>query len=269
MSELSIGVEIDGKEVEMPSMVPTLSTDEINALRHLKIGEEKISESIVRKAAAHARPLLAAGRTAFFEDEEGARGGPAGYLVRRAAVEALRHCCTTLICSETVEEEQTAEAVNMQAAVQAARTMLQAAEEDEDGAVAVFAALGLLSLSRTAAGRQTPCALAVRQLLRQAGAEAQQQQDADADGGALKNFEGPKSYSQVVAAELQQAAAAAAETAGGEDKDEDGSAAEPSAAAAVRPRPALAVHFLELAVRGADGDAEGRDETVLPFATKF
>lgn len=260
-------VEIDGKEVEIPSMVPTLTTDEINALRHLKIGEEKIPESIARKAAAHARPLLAAGKTAFFEDEEGARGGPAGYLVRRAAVEALRHCCTTLICTETVEEEQTGESVTTQAAAQAARTMLHAAEEDEDGAVAVFAALGLLSLSRAAAGRQTPCALAVRQLLRQAG-EAQQQQDAAADGGALQNFEGPKSYSQVVAAELQQAAAAAAaKTAGANDKDEDGSAGEPSAA--VRPRPALAVHFLELAVQGADRDGEGRDELVLPFATKF
>ena len=260
-------VEIDGKEVEIPSMVPTLSTDEINALRHLKIGEEKIPESIARKAAAHARPLLAAGKTAFFEDEEGARGGPAGYLVRRAAVEALRHCCTTLICTETVEEEQTGESTTTQAAAQAARTMLHAAEEDEDSAVAVFAALGLLSLSRAAAGRQTPCALAVRQLLRQAGAEAQQQQDAAADGGVLKNFEGPKSYSQVVAAELQQAAAAAASKAAANDKDEDDSAGERSAA--VRPRPALAVHFLELAVQGADGDGEGRDELVLPFATKF
>ena len=67
--------------------------EEINTLRHLKIGEDKIPESIARKAAAHARPLLAARRTAFFEDEEGARGGPAGYLVRRAAVEALRRAC--------------------------------------------------------------------------------------------------------------------------------------------------------------------------------
>lgn len=53
MTELSIGVEIDGQEQEIPTLVPTLNSGEIRQLQALKDGEP-IPEAIVQKAIKHA-----------------------------------------------------------------------------------------------------------------------------------------------------------------------------------------------------------------------
>lgn len=66
MTELSIGVNIDGKEVEIPSFVPTLNEKEINDLR---AGKEP-TEEIVRKATAHARTRMDEGKSPFWQEGE-------------------------------------------------------------------------------------------------------------------------------------------------------------------------------------------------------
>lgn len=74
-TELSIGVEFDGKEREIPALVPTLTKGEID---HLLSGGEP-TEAIVDKAVAHAKGRLKAGKSVFAEAEllespKGAKG---------------------------------------------------------------------------------------------------------------------------------------------------------------------------------------------------
>jgi len=61
-TELSIGVNIDGKEIQIPSLVPSLTEQEINSL--LSGGE--ITDAIVKKAVAHAKPLISRGKSPFY-----------------------------------------------------------------------------------------------------------------------------------------------------------------------------------------------------------
>jgi hypothetical protein len=60
-SELSIGVEMDGKEIEIPSLVPTLTKDEVD---HMLAGK-KPTDAIVDKAVAHAKKRMAEGKKVF------------------------------------------------------------------------------------------------------------------------------------------------------------------------------------------------------------
>lgn len=60
-TELSIGVEMDGKEIQIPSLVPTLDQGEIN---HLLAGD-KPTRAIINKAVTHARQRVAAGKSPF------------------------------------------------------------------------------------------------------------------------------------------------------------------------------------------------------------
>lgn len=67
-TELSIGVEIKGKETEIPMIVPTLSQDQIE---HLLNGGEPTT-SIIQKAIDHAKIRIDSGKSPFFgaADEE-------------------------------------------------------------------------------------------------------------------------------------------------------------------------------------------------------
>lgn len=74
-TELSIGVEFDGKEMEIPTLVPTLTQDEINYL--LSTAPEKIQESnpemyqsIEQKAVDHAKKRMGEGKDVFAEKNE-------------------------------------------------------------------------------------------------------------------------------------------------------------------------------------------------------
>ena len=60
-TELSIDVEIDGKEILIPLLVPTLTKAEID---HLKSGK-KFTDAMVKKAVAHAKKRIAAGKSPF------------------------------------------------------------------------------------------------------------------------------------------------------------------------------------------------------------
>lgn len=65
-SELSIGVNMDGKEVEIPSLVPTLLPEEI---KHL-LGGGKPTPEIVQKAVDHARMRQQANRPVFADESD-------------------------------------------------------------------------------------------------------------------------------------------------------------------------------------------------------
>lgn len=67
-TEMSIGVDIDGKEMLVPMIVPTLSEQELN---HLLSGGKPTPE-IVGKAARHAAERVSAGKSPFADEQRGA-----------------------------------------------------------------------------------------------------------------------------------------------------------------------------------------------------
>jgi len=66
MTEMSIGVDMDGQETQIPSIVPTLDADEI---RHLA-GGGQVTTSIVDKAFAHAQSRMKSGKSPFADNAE-------------------------------------------------------------------------------------------------------------------------------------------------------------------------------------------------------
>ena len=65
-TELSIGVSFNGKETEIPLLVPTLTTDETD---HLLSGK-KHTKAMVDKAVAHAKERMKQGKSPFAEKGE-------------------------------------------------------------------------------------------------------------------------------------------------------------------------------------------------------
>jgi hypothetical protein len=65
MSEYSIGVDFDGKEMDIPTMVPTLTENELNSVLR---GE--VTPAIKDKAISHAKMRLRLGKSVFAEEGE-------------------------------------------------------------------------------------------------------------------------------------------------------------------------------------------------------
>ena len=65
VTEYSVGVSIDGKEVQIPTLVPGLSRQEIDQVLVASDYGEMPNESIIRKAIAHARKMLSDGKSPF------------------------------------------------------------------------------------------------------------------------------------------------------------------------------------------------------------
>ena len=65
-TELSIGVDMDGKETEIPSLVPTLKKEEVDYM--LNGGEP--TKEIVRKAYEYARQRMSQGKSPFAQEGE-------------------------------------------------------------------------------------------------------------------------------------------------------------------------------------------------------
>jgi len=85
-TELSIGVNIDGNEVEIPSLVPTLTNQEID---YMVAGGEPTPE-IVEKATSYARQRIAEGKDPFAQaGEQGQRPVEEAQPMPGAAKEAL------------------------------------------------------------------------------------------------------------------------------------------------------------------------------------
>ena len=67
MTEQSIGVEIDGEEMLIPAIVPTLTEEEISFIADG--GDIKTRGSIMDKAVRHAMGRLKRGESVFHNDE--------------------------------------------------------------------------------------------------------------------------------------------------------------------------------------------------------
>lgn len=70
-TEISIGVNFDGKETQIPTLVPTLSQKEID---HLLSGKEP-TKTIINKAIAHARKRIRDGESPFASTGGGKQAG--------------------------------------------------------------------------------------------------------------------------------------------------------------------------------------------------
>ena len=76
MTEFSTDMQYQGKSIDIPTMVPTLSESEIEYLRNMEPGagwnlsKSPVERSIINKARAHARKRLEAGKSPFYQDGE-------------------------------------------------------------------------------------------------------------------------------------------------------------------------------------------------------
>ena len=80
-SEISMGIELDGKEMDIPTFVPTLARHEVNYL--LTTPEDKIQavdpdlyKSILDKAVEHAKMRMKSGKSVFAEEGESPKTPP-------------------------------------------------------------------------------------------------------------------------------------------------------------------------------------------------
>lgn len=70
-SEISIGVTINGKQLEIPTIVPTLTSDELKFLLTQDYhGGFKMPQGIVQKAVEFAKQRLAEGKALFAQSGE-------------------------------------------------------------------------------------------------------------------------------------------------------------------------------------------------------
>jgi len=67
MTEYSIGVEFDGKQMDIPTFVPTLTPQELQYLTSMEDGMP-IPRSIQQKAIDHALERLRQGQSPFAND---------------------------------------------------------------------------------------------------------------------------------------------------------------------------------------------------------
>ena len=65
-SELSVGVNVDGKDMEVPALVPTLTQEEINYL----IQGNQPTPEIITKAVEHAKKRIGEGKNPFAQPGE-------------------------------------------------------------------------------------------------------------------------------------------------------------------------------------------------------
>lgn len=66
VSEMSIGVPVRGKEMDIPTMVPGLDPDEFDSVLRLEDPKD-LPDSAVKKATGHAEKMIDAGRSPFLE----------------------------------------------------------------------------------------------------------------------------------------------------------------------------------------------------------
>ena len=70
-STQSQAVKVDGKMIDFPTLVPTLTPDEVRMMATDIIPNRKpIPETIMQKAIAHARKRLAAGQSVYADEKK-------------------------------------------------------------------------------------------------------------------------------------------------------------------------------------------------------
>jgi hypothetical protein len=65
----SDAVKINGKRVDFPTLVPTLTPDEIQAMKDVILAKKEVPETIMRKAIDHAKKQLGEGKSVFKQPE--------------------------------------------------------------------------------------------------------------------------------------------------------------------------------------------------------
>tara|TARA_R110000822_G_scaffold185941_2_gene325048 strand:- start:84 stop:482 length:399 start_codon:yes stop_codon:yes gene_type:complete len=76
MTEFSTDMEYNGKNIGIPTMVPTLSKSEIKYMSNMKPGtgwnlsKSATERSIINKARKHAKQRLSQGKSPFYQDGE-------------------------------------------------------------------------------------------------------------------------------------------------------------------------------------------------------
>jgi len=69
-TEYSVGQDIDGKNVEMPSIVPTLTKEELgHVMRSAETGSP-LPNSVYEKSLAHAKDRISKGQSPFWQIPE-------------------------------------------------------------------------------------------------------------------------------------------------------------------------------------------------------
>lgn len=113
-SEISIGVNIDGKEVEIPTLVPTLDKEEVQWLLTNDISDPaKIPDSIVGKATAFARQRIAAGQSPFASASESPKAGTGGAGAKPGVVESFTLPDGSVIKKGTVRKTKSGKTVTI------------------------------------------------------------------------------------------------------------------------------------------------------------
>lgn len=73
MTEYSVGVEINGKEMDIPTLVPTLSKEQVNHILNMKEGD-RMPPEIIDKAVAFAEKRVKEGKPVFAQPGESPAG---------------------------------------------------------------------------------------------------------------------------------------------------------------------------------------------------
>jgi len=87
-TEISIGVNIDGKEIEIPALVPGLTKKEIETLQSIRSPKD-IPKSIVDKAVAHAKNRIKKGLSPFAQKGEQTEASPALLQMRQNQIQPM------------------------------------------------------------------------------------------------------------------------------------------------------------------------------------
>lgn len=118
MTEYSIGVPINGKEMDVPTLVPTLTPDEIRLILHMQDGDD-MPRSIVHKAIDHAHQRLSEGKPIFATEEDlYAHGGIVDVLHN----DAIEQIMKAFMDSMADDEEPSAPAVSIEITTQNTET---------------------------------------------------------------------------------------------------------------------------------------------------
>lgn len=65
VTEYAVGIEIDGKETEVPTLVPSLTPEEVSEVLLASEGKGTLSDTIIQKAADHAADRIKSGLSPF------------------------------------------------------------------------------------------------------------------------------------------------------------------------------------------------------------
>jgi hypothetical protein len=112
MTEYSIGVPINGEEMDVPTLIPTLTPDEIRLILHMQDGED-MPRSIVHKAIDHAHQRLSEGKPIFATEEDLYAHGGIVDVLHNDAIEQIMKAFMDSMEDEQEEEEPAAVSIQI------------------------------------------------------------------------------------------------------------------------------------------------------------